>query len=305
MGACYAVFEVSAADLLSDEALGTKPKFWFARDKERWLFKEARQDTGEDWAEKIAAELAKQLAIKAAVVELAQFGERRGCASRSFVDTNVGESLIHGNEILAGMVIGYDPKKTFGQSDHTLENIHRAITKLFPRKRLHAYVLTSLATYLVFDALIANTDRHHENWGLLLQPPRPAEESTGSSAITQLSVAPTFDHASSLGRELQDARRKAILENNGIERYLRKGRGGVYLKDTDPHGANPLQLVEYGFANFGEFFSPALRKLAATPLDRLIQAIEPVPEDRMSAMAKSFCREVISCSYRILGSLVK
>jgi hypothetical protein len=38
------------------------------------------------------------------------------------VDREAGEGLIHGNEVLAGMVLGYDRAKTFPQSDHTLEN---------------------------------------------------------------------------------------------------------------------------------------------------------------------------------------
>ena len=46
------------------------------------------------------------------------------------------------------------------------------------------------AGYLVLDAVIGNTDRHHENWGLLLR-----RTETGWKG----QVAPSFDHASSLG----------------------------------------------------------------------------------------------------------
>ncbi|MBN4005279.1 hypothetical protein [Nostoc sp. LPT] len=42
----------------ADEDLGTKEKFWFRHQYlGRCLFKKARPNTGEDWAEKIAAEL--------------------------------------------------------------------------------------------------------------------------------------------------------------------------------------------------------------------------------------------------------
>ena len=63
------------------EQLGSKPKFWlrFTDDPDkRWLFKFARENTGEDWSEKIAAEIAVLLGIEAARVELADFAERRG-----------------------------------------------------------------------------------------------------------------------------------------------------------------------------------------------------------------------------------
>jgi len=56
----YDVVEVpsDAPDTL--EHVGSKRKFWYTRSlndtDEEWLFKAARQNTGEDWAEKVAAE---------------------------------------------------------------------------------------------------------------------------------------------------------------------------------------------------------------------------------------------------------
>ena len=48
---------IQVKNSIGDEPLGTKTKFWFLHDERHWLYKEARTDTGEDWAEKIAAEL--------------------------------------------------------------------------------------------------------------------------------------------------------------------------------------------------------------------------------------------------------
>ena len=64
------------------EQLGSKPKFWVSLADGRWLFKVARPNTGEDWAEKVAAELAKHLDIEAADVELASYVDLRGCVSK-------------------------------------------------------------------------------------------------------------------------------------------------------------------------------------------------------------------------------
>lgn len=54
--------------------------------------------------------------------------------------------------------------------------------------------------------MIGNVDRHHENWGILRK--RVDGEWYGR-------LAPTFDHASSLGRELVDTG-----ANKSRERYL-------------------------------------------------------------------------------------
>lgn len=126
----YPILDVAPVTLIGDEQLGTKPKFWFLRDGHEWLFKEARPNTGEDWAEKIAAEVAAQIQVDAANVELAQFRGRRGSASKSFINRNT-DNLVHGNELL-GRITGYDRNKRQRQSDHTLENIMAAIRAYFP-----------------------------------------------------------------------------------------------------------------------------------------------------------------------------
>ena len=290
----FPVLQVQPAEVISDEALGSKTKFWFRQGGERWLFKEARDGTGEDWAEKIASEVARLLEVRAATVELATYEGRNGCASLSFAYREKGDVLIHGNEILAGLVLGYDRNKKFRQSDHTLENITSAIRKLFPRDELNQLVLTALAEYLVLDALIGNTDRHHENWAILLR-----------ASPSVLEVAPTFDHASSLGRELRDPRRLGLLQNGRIEDYVRKGRGAIYLRTTDEHGENPLRLVEYGTRQFPEYFLPVLKKLQKiSPADfKLI--LDRVPAARMSTTSKDFALGYMSYTYNALIKLIK
>ena len=45
------------------EQLGSKPKFWVLLNRKRWLFKEACPNTDEDWAEKVAAEIGREIGI--------------------------------------------------------------------------------------------------------------------------------------------------------------------------------------------------------------------------------------------------
>lgn len=75
------------------EAVGSKRKFWYTRDRsgtdEDWLFKFARRDTGEDWAEKIAAELCASLGLPHATYELTRWADTAGESSyRRGVDLN-------------------------------------------------------------------------------------------------------------------------------------------------------------------------------------------------------------------------
>jgi HipA-like C-terminal domain len=266
----FPIIDVSSNTVVSDEQLGSKNKFWIARDAERWLFKEARKDTGEDWAEKIASEVGRQIDVSAPRVELAEYAGRRGCLSLSFVGED--ESLVHGNEILAGQIVGYERQKRLRQSDHTFDNIVSAVRKLVDEADWYPEVLKDLAHYLVFDALICNTDRHHENWGFLTR----LEEIEPEKWMMHLRLAPSFDHASSRGRELRDDRRQALLVGNRIDDYVRRGRGGIYWKKTDDHGANPVQLVEVLARRFPDYFRPALESVAKNPINDLCASEFPL-----------------------------
>lgn len=295
----YPIIQVVPEDVIGDEGMGSKPKFWFRRDRQRWLFKEAREGTGEDWAEKVVAEVARVAGIPAATVELAESNGRRGCASLSFADPDNAETLIHGNEILAGFVLGYDPRKKFHQSDHTLGNIAAAIRKMFPEKEYQDTVLTELARYLILDALVGNTDRHHENWGVVMRATR-AEHGTEMT----MEVAPSFDHASSLGRELLDEARRGMLAQGRVGQYVRRGHGAIFQGAADRRGVNPLGLVEAGVAGtFREYFMPALQQLKAVPLQALQDTVTEVPMVRMTETGKSFVRTFLAYTHEALIKL--
>ncbi len=248
----YNILQIPGDARDDTEQLGSKPKFWVYLDGQRWLFKEARPGTGEDWAEKAGAELAKELCIPAAIVELAECEGRRGCMSLNFIDVDAGEALVHGNELLSGSAKNYDVAKTFRQSDHTIASIRRAIARILPPVLAEA-ALKHLASYLVLDALIGNTDRHHENWGLKLL--------IELDPITaRVSVAPSFDHASSLGREFQDSKRAALLAGDQVIRYVNRGRGGIYRKPTASRSENPLRLVRQPQGRIQSIFKIHLRE---------------------------------------------
>lgn len=292
-----AMFEVM--QLLADspeviEQLGSKPKFWFRipGDVQPWLFKFTREKTGEDWSEKIASELAKLLNIPAAQVELATFMDKRGCASRSFVETKKGFELIHGSEVMAGRILGYEKEKQWGQSDHSIENIIAAVEQIFPSYR-QTQNLRTLAGYIVLDALICNTDRHHDNWGLLRR--------IGSKKKTVHSVAPSFDHASSLGRELLDERRRLILlDRQGLERYVLRGHGGIFYRQSDAKGENPLRLAIKAARDYPAYFAPVFQRLRLLNEDEMCAIVNRIPEEWMNALAKDFCCRMLATTLQKL-----
>ena len=108
LGEPYPIVKVEPQWVLETEAMGSKDKFWFRRPgpgEGDWLFKYPQPNTGQHWAEKIAAEVAAKLGIFHAVVELAIFQNERGSATESFA--RVGRELFHGNQALRGKVLQF------------------------------------------------------------------------------------------------------------------------------------------------------------------------------------------------------
>jgi len=87
--------------------------------------------------------------------------------------------------------------------------------------------------YLMFDAWIANQDRHHENWGII------------SAANNKIYLAPTFDHASGFGRNETDTNREDRLNTSDVRRnmatYVTKAISPFYLT---PSTSKPLTTIE-------------------------------------------------------------
>ena len=301
----FPIIEISDPGGEKSEPMGTKEKFWVAHGHRRWLFKYNRPGHGEDWSEKIAAEIGRLLAIECANVDLARCAGKPGVIAQNFVDGGAGERLVHGNELLSGHYGGsYPTSQAYKVSQHCIPAI-REILSGYPA---HEYqggrdggVVATLwhrfAGYLLLDALIGNTDRHHENWGLITR-------ATPSGAPATL--APSFDHASSLGRELSDADRREILAGSGnrdVERYAKKGRSKIYLNTESAKPLTPLEVFVNATAELPDFRRSWLERLAAIDEASFAAIIGRIPESRISTDARRFASALLVYNRHRLLSL--
>lgn len=288
----FAVVEVKSEWERESEDMGSKRKFWYNDPTAgKWLFKFSRGSSGEHWAEKIAAEVAGIFGIDHAIVELAIFEGKRGSTTKSFANVDAGQILIHGNQLLELEVQGYDSSKKFKQSSHILENIWRVLDSA-----LHDSedAKCRLADYLVFDAIIGNTDRHHENWGLLFQM---AEDKVS------VDLAPTYDHASSLGRELSDTKRERLFANNRIGTYVERARGAIYWSESDSRGISPLELVRRSVDAYPGLFGPALQRIKKLDKESILNLSKRIPDDWISTLGREFMTNQMDYSISVLKEL--
>lgn len=291
----YPVLDVKQSWIVRCEEMGSRDKFWYQRSRSEpeWLFKCPRDGTGEHWAEKISSELAAFLGINHATTELATFQGERGSVSKSFVVT--GGRLTHGNQLLERDFEGYDARKRFNQSDHLLSNIWEIIERVFKNPERIKNAKLRISDCLVLDALIGNTDRHHENWGVL-----------GKRVNDHLDVtiAPSYDHASALGRELLDVKRDTLLATGAVGRYVEKGRGGVYWTRDSSSAPSPLELVRRAARAYPEDLLPAIGRVKALNGVAVTDIVSRVPSDWMTGSARELATTVICYSMSELRKLL-
>ena len=285
------------------EPVGSKRKFWYAN--RSMLFKEIRPDTGEDWAEVIAGAVAELLGLPHAIYKLALIeassGTVFGVATQNFCAPNF--DLVLGNELVLQEDPHYpgQPTAKYRVAAHTVDRVLNAITSrglLLPLEwpgqsgiDTASYLFVG---YLLLDALVGNTDRHHENWGAV------------STRGRRLFLAPTFDHASSLGCHITDrerARRLSTADKGyAVEAYATKARSALYENES---ASRPLTTAEAFFAaadRQGSSCKLWLDRLRNIPEQSLANIVEGIPEERMSKHAVEFAKRMIRCNRsRLLG----
>lgn len=295
----YPVREVPAGAFREDEYLGTKFKFWFHDGAQRVLFKRGRRD--EDWSEKVAAEVAALLALPAADVDLAVHEGRRGIVSPTFLAP--GDQLFHGNELLLQVRPDYPQHDRYHVAQHTVDAVFDALgvagagpTPEWPPLFEGFEAPDQFVGYLMLDALVGNTDWHHENWAVVQRG-------------AQRFLAPTYDHASSLGRNEPEHRLRLRVEGGDprvtVESYVHKGKSAFY---SEGEGARPLTTLE-AFARAAALRPRAARayaaRLAALPAGAFDPVLLEVPDERISELHRRFAARILGCNRARVVNVVK
>jgi hypothetical protein len=293
----FPIWVVPPGAVEETETMGTKRKFWY-EDAQlgRCLFKYSREHAGEDWAEKVAEQLCSALSLPHARYELAEFAGDRGVVSPRFLSEE--EALVAGNQLLVAVDPTYPAEANRARlkvPQHTIGSVAKVLQtdaiELPPETEYPAPVRDAwdvFIGYLLLDALIGNTDRHHENWAVV-------DAVTPSGRVRRL--APTHDHGSSLGRNESEDRLRARLETNDSnqtpEAYANRCVSKLYLDAT---AKKPLGSLE-AFAAASRLNPPVadawlvrLENLASPTIDAIF---EQLPASRITPVAAEFAKRLL------------
>jgi hypothetical protein len=158
--------------------------------------------------------------------------------------------------------------------------------------------LSAFVGYLLFDVLIGNTDRHHENWGIMV---------LRDQGRPRLHLAPSFDHASSLGRELADDRRINRLKTNDrrsdMQAYAEKARSAFYGPELSIRTMTSREVAEALLQAFADAARPWCHKIGALEPKVFEGILNDIPENFISVPGRQFACRLLAYNQTVIREL--
>lgn len=117
-------------------------------------------------------------------------------------------------------------------------------------------------------------------------------------------MAPTFDHGSSLGRELlKDRAQRLVHDSKALERYVRKATGGIYLDPNQKKGLSPVALVELVAQKYPELFGHWQQRVDDLPTDFARPLLAKIPESAMFSTNRDFALVFLDKTRKRISSI--
>lgn len=215
---------------------------------QKFFFKTYTHNAREVWAECLASHIAELVGIPAQLVTIKT--ATPGLAK--FMKKYYGEIL--GNSwkpigTLARNIFTKNIDITYGSAIIGSLNTPLTLTEIEEKVKARYYgaedLLQAFTDMIVFDVLIGNMDRHHENWGVCEDKKYRQQLLFDKKQLIRLrNFTPLFDHGSSLMFELSD---KDVADMQKDEErlvhYIERAKFG-YILDPDGKENNPFKLME-------------------------------------------------------------
>lgn len=199
---------------------GVKPKHWlrapektpyrFIIPEHRYLFKYASSESEamQVYSEAVAYQIARELdaPVPPAFLAVDYSTGRFGCIIESFLDhkSEVDTRFVHAIELFQNINCPIDERVGSLRDNIRISKAYKV-----------PYALEWWKRTIVFDALIGNTDRHSENWGLVITR-QPFVE-------PRYDLAPIFDNGTSLGWRIDEGDLARHSTAQSIDRLVARG----------------------------------------------------------------------------------
>ncbi|ACM10989.1 conserved hypothetical protein [Bacillus cereus Q1] len=245
-------------------ASGTREKHWVKHPEtgQLYLFKLPKAGTGEIWAEKIAAGVGTILGLETMDTEIAIYEGEQGILLKNFVEYGK-EELFHGGDLLQPVVEEFDPRTL---DDYNLDNIMQS---LIPFNMEENFI-----SICVFDALIANQDRHCENWGVIQR-------------MGDVRFAPIYDNGASMGFNVAEEVIMACLKDE-VRFKAFTNRSKTIIEVNGKRKPKIITLLDELKKRYPTYMQQNIEHISNLCYDNLLPVIDEVPHCIMSSNYKKW-----------------
>ncbi|MED1488421.1 HipA domain-containing protein [Bacillus smithii] len=243
------------------QASGTRQKFWLINPMNRrtYLFKIPKESTGEAWAEVIASKIGQKIGLKTMKADLAIYNGVLGVLSENFIRD--GEEFYEGGDLFFAIAEDFD---RYSLKYYDFPNIIKVLSE-FSLER-------DFIQISVFDAFIANQDRHCDNWGLIVDQ-------------SNYQLAPIYDNGASLGYQLREERiLKMFRDQRMFEAFTNRSYSLIGL----PHKKKPKYRELLTFIN----------ELFPCEMKEMIERMSQINKNEISDILSSISDKVMNRVYK-------
>ncbi|PXV62682.1 hypothetical protein CLV62_11871 [Dysgonomonas alginatilytica] len=257
---------------------GTRNKFIVISPKdEKFYFKSSLKKKNKDykyefWSEVIASKVGYMLNFDVISYNVAYFENEIGCISKSIIDEKDEEH----HEGYRYIVEKYPDFKTNFKKTHSFQKIAEALKSIDSE-----HCIKGIIKMIIFDAIIGNTDRHSENWAIVITGKEIYQILKDMHSVSfwnkliynihltykfrrRITIAriqkryrrgyyklsPLYDNGSSLGRELDESRINEYLNNQEkLIHFINKGKPDIRWNDKHLNHLELIRTIRLDYPN--------------------------------------------------------
>ena len=244
----------------ASEGSGRSEKIWLQNPDtgQTGLFK-FKKDIGttDHVSECIACEIAQLLDISCAKFELGMYYGREGSMSYNIIK-NPNQTLVEGIYFITIIYPGYNPEQFI---DSTTK--HRYSVEMV-KKAIEPFVsIDGFLKMLMFDYLIGNSDRHQNNWAIIIEDGK-------------MEWSPLYDNSSSLCAYISEEQIASYLgkdKNRWNSLVDTKSRSLLRCKELDEKRPTHLKVLKYLKENYYEETCGFAKNIVAVMTEKQIYDI--------------------------------
>lgn len=214
-------------------------------------------------SEKMSYEIAKVLGYECAKIELAKDEDNEiGILNYLFIDIN---KTTHTDAI--DYLNKQEKERPYF---YTISNIKKTLDSI-DQKLFNGFI-----RLMIFDALVGETDRHEENWGI-------------ESTVDGYKFSPLYDNGCNLLREFKNEETAQQFYNGtrDFDAYINRSQTYIY-KEDNKHRFKHFELIKYLNENYHDILVNEINNLNKLT-DYIIESIvNKIPDDLLTEKHKQY-----------------